>query len=39
VNQVIVDNGVMDEAYKTYDTSTLHFGNSVIFYKKFEKWQ
>jgi len=38
LNQYKLDEGVFDEAYRTYDTSTLHFGNYVIFYLKFEKW-
>lgn len=33
-----VDEGVMDDHYRTYDISTLHFGNCVFFYKRFEHW-
>lgn len=36
--QFKVDDGVMDEAYRTFDISTLHFQNYVIFYIRFEKW-
>lgn len=36
--QYKVDDGVMDEAYRTFDISTLHFQNFVIFYVRFEKW-
>ena len=28
----------MDDAYRTYDVSMLHYMNCVIFYKRFEKW-
>lgn len=36
--QIIVDEGFMNVDYRTYDTSLLHFGNSIIFYKREEKW-
>lgn len=36
--QIIVDEGVMHENFRCYDTSILHFGNSIIFYKREENW-
>ena len=36
--QIIVDEGVMHENFRCYDTSLLHFGNSIIFYKREENW-
>jgi hypothetical protein len=36
--QYKVDDGVMDETYRTFDISTLHWQNYVIFYVRFEKW-
>jgi len=38
IKQFKVDDGVMDAAYRTYDISTLHFGNQVLFYVRYEKW-
>ena len=38
IDQFKVDDGVMDEDYRTFDISTLHFQNYVIFYVRFEKW-
>jgi hypothetical protein len=38
LTQFKIDEGVMDDAYRTYDVSTLYYGNCVIFYKRFEKW-
>ena len=38
IKQIIVDEGVMQEKFKTYDTSLLHFGNSILFYKREENW-
>ena len=37
-DQIIVDEGVMCERFRTYDTSLLHFGNCIIFYKREENW-
>jgi len=28
----------MHKDFRTYDTSLLHFGNSIIFYKREENW-
>mmetsp|Transcript_38034 Transcript_38034/g.58059 ORF Transcript_38034/g.58059 Transcript_38034/m.58059 type:complete len:316 (-) Transcript_38034:3951-4898(-) len=36
--QIIVDEGVMHEDFRTYDSSLLHFGNTIIFYKREENW-
>lgn len=36
--QIIVDEGVMCDEFRTYDTSLLHFENSIIFYKREENW-
>jgi hypothetical protein len=36
--QIIVDEGVMTDKFRTYDTSLLHFGNTIIFYKREENW-
>lgn len=36
--QIIVDEGVMHENFRTYDTSLLHFGNTILFYKREENW-
>jgi hypothetical protein len=36
--QIIVDEGVMCDKFRTYDTSLLHFENSIIFYKREENW-
>lgn len=36
--QIIVDEGVMHDNFKCYDISLLHFGNSIIFYKREENW-
>ena len=38
IKQFKTDDGVMDDAYRTYDISTLHFQNSVLFYVRYEKW-
>jgi len=38
IEQFKVDEGVRDNAYRTYDISTLHFQNQVIFYVRYEKW-
>ena len=37
-NSFEVDNGIMDEKYKTYDVSTLYFQNYVIFYQRQDQW-
>ena len=37
-NQIIVDEGIMSPKFRTYDTSLLHFGNCVMFYKREENW-
>lgn len=37
-NQFVVDEGVMTDKFRTYDTSLLHYGNCVIFYKREENW-
>lgn len=36
--QIIVDEGVLCDEFRTYDTSLLHFENSIIFYKREENW-
>jgi len=36
--QIIVDEGIMTDKFRTYDTSTLHFGNFILFYKREENW-
>lgn len=36
--QIIVDEGVMCNGFRTYDTSLLHFQNSIIFYARDENW-
>jgi len=36
--QIIVDEGVMNKRFRTYDTSLLHFGNYIIFYMREENW-
>ena len=28
----------MHENFRTYDTSLLHFGNTILFYKREENW-
>lgn len=37
-NSIAVDDGIMDEQYKTYDVSTLYFQNYVIFYQRQDQW-
>lgn len=36
--QFVADTGFMNHDFKTYDTSVLHFGNSIIFYQRKDKW-
>lgn len=36
--QIIVDEGVMNDKFRTYDSSILHFGNCILFYKREENW-
>jgi len=36
-NQVIVDQGFVHQQYRTYDTSVLKYGNSILFYKRDEQ--
>lgn len=38
LSQFIVDEGVRNENFRTWDISLLHFGNSIIFYKREENW-
>lgn len=36
--QFKVDDGIIDVDYRTYDISTLHYQNQVIFFERHEKW-
>ena len=36
--QFVVDEGVMHENFQNYDVSLLHFGNTILFYKREENW-
>ena len=38
INQIIVDEGILDHEFRTYDSSILMFGNSIIFYKREDNW-
>ena len=36
--QFVVDDGFVHENFHNYDVSMLHFGNSILFYKREENW-
>ena len=36
--QFVVDDGVMHNNFHNYDVSLLHFGNTILFYKREENW-
>lgn len=36
-NQIVVDQGIVHQQYRTYDTSVLKYGNSILFYKRDEQ--
>lgn len=38
IDQFLIDEGWKDSTYKTFDVSTLHFENLVIFYQRSERW-
>ena len=37
-HQFLIDEGWLDESYRTLDVSLLYFGNYVLFYSREERW-